>query len=175
MSERGPVFDAAQEAYDAAHADLVRRCDNPDKTVPASEYMAQLRAAEVKMLEAHQALMAAWSAPRIILGVPVDQLPEGWSTIAATTGPIMTVHTACDAESYAAAHNDGYEAAVTQGLADDPSLADDWFQEKLHAAKVQALREAADLVSDQGGRYWAEGKQRAMWLRKLADRWEAEA
>jgi len=91
--------------------------------------------------------------------------------------PLMptVIHVHHDTEAHARSFNEGYEAAVTQGLADDPTLADDWLQAKLQAAKVEALREAADLVSDQGGRYWAEGKQRAMWLRKLADNWEAGA
>lgn len=63
MSERGEDFDQKREAYEAAHAELMRLCDNPDKTMPVGEYRGQLRAAEVKMLEAHEAMMAAWSAP----------------------------------------------------------------------------------------------------------------
>lgn len=54
------------------------------------------------------------------------------------------IHVHHDTEAHARSFNDGYEAAVTQGLADDPSLADDWFQEKLREAKAQALRYLAD-------------------------------
>lgn len=51
--------------------------------------------------------------------------------------------TPCDPEAYARGHNDGYEAAIAQGLADDPTLADDWLQAKLRAARVDALEESA--------------------------------
>lgn len=51
--------------------------------------------------------------------------------------------TPCDPEAYARGHNDGYEAAIAQGLADDPTQADDWLQAKLQAAKVEALEESA--------------------------------
>jgi len=46
-----------------------------------------------------------------------------------------------DLESHARSFNEGYEAAVTQGLADDPSLADDWLQEKIRQAKEEAFEQ----------------------------------
>lgn len=47
-------------------------------------------------------------------------------------------HITNDMEAHIKSFNEGYEAAVTQGLADDPTLADDWFQEKIRAAKADA-------------------------------------
>lgn len=49
-----------------------------------------------------------------------------------------------DIEHHARSFNQGYEAAVTQGLADDPTLADDWFQEKIREARAQALEDAVE-------------------------------
>jgi len=57
-------------------------------------------------------------------------------------GTHVTV-TPCDPEAYARGHNDGFDVAVAQGLADDPTLADDWLQAKLQAARVEALEESA--------------------------------
>lgn len=51
--------------------------------------------------------------------------------------------TPCDPEAYARGHNDGFDVAVAQGLADDPTLADDWLQTKLQEARIEALEEAA--------------------------------
>lgn len=57
--------------------------------------------------------------------------------------PHMVIHVHHhDIEHHALSFNEGYEAAVTQGLANDPSLADDWFQDKIREAKAQALEEA---------------------------------
>lgn len=56
--------------------------------------------------------------------------------------PHMLIHVHHhDIEHHARSFNEGYEAAVTQGLADDPSLADDWFQEKIREAKAAAWEE----------------------------------
>jgi hypothetical protein len=56
--------------------------------------------------------------------------------------PHMLIHVHHhDIEHHARSFNDGYEAAVTQGLADDPTLADDWFQEKVREAKAEAWDE----------------------------------
>ncbi|GAA3405021.1 hypothetical protein [Pseudarthrobacter polychromogenes] len=60
--------------------------------------------------------------------------------------PSITI-TPCDPEAYARGHNAGFEEAITQGLADDPTLADDWFQSKRREAKAEALREAAAELS----------------------------
>jgi hypothetical protein len=139
-SEQGAHFDAMREAYEAAQAKLLDLIDGPDKSLHFSEYRAQLNAALQEQQEAHDAMMAAWEAPRIILGVPVDQLPEDWSAIAGTHMPIMQIHHH-DIESHACSFNEGYEAAVTQGLADDPTLAEDWFQQKIREAKAEAWSE----------------------------------
>lgn len=68
------------------------------------------------------------------------------AAIAALGGPsrignLLVTH--ADPEEYARIWNVGYEAAVTQGLADDPSLADDWLQERLREAQARALDDAA--------------------------------
>lgn len=144
-SEQGAHFDAMREAYEAAQAKLLDLIDGPDKSLHFSEYRAQLNAALQDQQEAHDAMMAAWDTPRIMLGLPTNE--QDWADIAAAHVPIM-VHT-CDSEAYAAAWNDGYESAVTQGLADDPSLADDWFQEKLREARAKALADAAEAIEAQ--------------------------
>jgi hypothetical protein len=87
-----------REAYEAAQAKLLDLIDGPDKGLHFSAYRKQLNAALQEQQEAHDAMMAAWDAPRIMLGVPVEQLPEDWSTIAATQVPIMAIHTVCDSE-----------------------------------------------------------------------------
>jgi hypothetical protein len=51
-----------------------------------------------------------------------------------------------DIEHHARSYNEGYDAAITQGLADDPTLADDWFQGKLRAAAAEALRDAGEAI-----------------------------
>lgn len=62
-----------------------------------------------------------------------------------SAAPYMLVHVHHhDIEAHARSFNEGYEAAVTQGLADDPSLADDWLQAKLREARAQALEDAVD-------------------------------
>ncbi|AYN55820.1 hypothetical protein PP635_gp41 [Arthrobacter phage Auxilium] len=142
MSEQGAFFDGVREAYEAAQKKLLDLIDGPDKGLHFSEYRKQLNAALQEQQEAHDAMMAAWDAPRIVLGLPDNE--QDWKAIAAAHVPIM-VHT-CDSEAYAAAWNDGYEAAVTQGLADDPTLADDWFQGKLREARAGVLDDAATAI-----------------------------
>lgn len=84
------------------------------------------------------------------------------------------IHVHHDVEAHARSFNEGYEAAVTQGLADDPSLADDWLQAKLREAKVEALREAAGLL-DAGIAYgWDSDRQYGDWLRGRAEELAAE-
>jgi hypothetical protein len=46
--------------------------------------------------------------------------------LTAATPQLIEVHHH-DLEAHAASFNEGYEAAMTQGLADDPSLAEDWL------------------------------------------------
>jgi hypothetical protein len=140
-SEQGAHFDALREAYDMARAHRDYLIDNPDKSVTVAECRAELKAAAVAVDLAHDAMLAAYQAPRIMLGVPDE---TDWKAIAAAHVPIV-LHT-CDSEAYAAAWNDGYESAVTQGLADDPTLADDWFQEKLREARASALDDAATAI-----------------------------
>lgn len=91
--------------------------------------------------------------------VPRDEPPLGTvlnhratrSKIELPTTMPTVVHVHHDTEAHIRSFNEGYEAAVTQGLADDPTLADDWFQEKLRAAKAEALEQAAaDLYADRG-------------------------
>jgi len=136
-SEQGAEFDALREAYETARAERDRLINEPDKSIPPSHYLAKLNAAIAAVDVAHDAMMVAYHAPRIMLGVPVDQLPEDWASIAATNTPIMQIHHH-DIEHHARSFNEGYEAAVTQGLADDPKLADDWFQDKIREAKQVA-------------------------------------
>lgn len=99
--------------------------------------------------------------------------------------PNITI-TPCDPEAYARGYNAGFEEAITQGLADDPTLADDWLQSRLREAKAEALREAAaELSGLQYVRPNAEGRSEYegmlavrrgntdAWLRARAERIEA--
>lgn len=56
----------------------------------------------------------------------------------------VVIHVPHDTEAHARSFNEGYEASVTQGLTDDPTLADDWFQEKLREARAEALEDSAN-------------------------------
>jgi hypothetical protein len=65
--------------------------------------------------------------------------------------PYMLIHVHHhDIEKHAESYNEGYDAAVTHGLADDPTLADDWFQEKIREAKAEAWDEGVDWAWDGG-------------------------
>jgi hypothetical protein len=105
---------------------------------------------------------------------------------------VMRVHYG-DSESHARSFNEGFETAVAQGLADDPTLATDWLAE--HDAEVRraaitevwdqaqeairsiqqqhtdvaakALRDAADDLQPGQG---AVGLTVSYWLRARADR-----
>lgn len=51
-----------------------------------------------------------------------------------------------DIEHHARSFNEGYETAVTQGLASDPSRAVDWLQEKIREAKAEGWDAVAEAV-----------------------------
>lgn len=51
----------------------------------------------------------------------------------ASAGEVVEVHH-YDIEKHAESFNEGYEAAMAQHLADHPTLAEDWLQEKVEAA-----------------------------------------
>jgi len=93
-----------------------------------------------------------------------DLLELGW-----TSEPTI-VHVHHDTEAHARSFNEGYEAAITQGLADDPTLADDWLQTKLREARVQALREAAEELPylDRPKNMLVRQQDAAHWLRARA-------
>lgn len=61
----------------------------------------------------------------------------------------------CDPETYARGHNDGYEAAMSQELADDPTRADEWLEERLRQAQERA---------------WAEGHEQGFWNGRLSQK-----
>ena len=90
------------------------------------------------------------------------------------------IHVHHDTEAHARSFNEGYEAAVTQGLADDPTLADDWFQAKLREARAQALENAAQQMReerrswclDDAGRYWINRTLDELAERAVAERGE---
>lgn len=60
MTERGPIFDAAREAYEAAQGRLSDLIDNPVSHIPADEYRAALKAAQRVSNDAHRKMMEAW-------------------------------------------------------------------------------------------------------------------
>jgi hypothetical protein len=65
-------------------------------------------------------------------------------------------------------------AAVTQGLADDTTLADDWFQAKLREAAAGALRDAADAAVGMHDPSAPDCQEWADWLRARAATIEAD-
>ena len=60
MTERGPIFDAAREAYEAAQALLANLIDNPSTDVTVDEYRAVLKIAQKASNDAHRKMMEAW-------------------------------------------------------------------------------------------------------------------
>ncbi len=60
MTERGADFDARQDAYQAARAELARLIDEPNKALPLDVYRSQMHAAQRATNAAHDAMMAAW-------------------------------------------------------------------------------------------------------------------
>lgn len=55
------------------------------------------------------------------------------------TGALCVLTEGNDAEAHAMWFNDGYETAVAQGLADDPTLAGDWLEEQREKAGEAAV------------------------------------
>lgn len=82
--------------------------------------------------EAHQHHVAR----QLTLKIIADQL---------NTANVIEVHHH-DIEDHAASFNEGYEAAVAQHLADDPTTAQDWLDARLTKAARAALAEAADVM-----------------------------
>jgi len=60
MSERGPVFDTAREAYEKARQDRDHIIDHPDRTISVDEYRARIADAQHTCWEAHKNMMEAW-------------------------------------------------------------------------------------------------------------------
>ena len=60
MTERGPIFDAAREAYEAARGRLLGLIDNPLSGESVADYWSQLKAAQKASNDAHSAMMEAW-------------------------------------------------------------------------------------------------------------------
>jgi len=60
MSDRGPVFDAAVVAYEAARQERDHIIDHPDRDCTLDEYRARIADAQHKCTEAHRDMMEAW-------------------------------------------------------------------------------------------------------------------
>jgi hypothetical protein len=154
--ELGADFAAKREAYDKARDWLFFLIEHPDKTVSVHEYSSQLKAAKVAHDAAHEAMLEAFSEPSpAVPNETLDAFAQLFADAAAGRDPgddgpgaapeaktqaLMptVIHVHHDTEAHARSFNEGYEAAVTQGLSDDPTLADDWFQEKIREAKEEA-------------------------------------
>jgi urease accessory protein UreF len=88
--------------------------------------------------------------------------------------PAIVIHVAHDTEAHARSFNEGYEAAVRQGLADDPALAGDWFEGKLREAQAQALRDAAAAAEGMHDPVPPDCREWADWLKARAAAIEAD-
>ena len=60
MTERGPIFDAAREAYEAAQTLLADLINNPQAGGTVDEYRAMLTLAQRVSNDAHRKMMEAW-------------------------------------------------------------------------------------------------------------------
>jgi len=60
VTERGPIFDAAREAYEAAQALLTDLIDGPDKSAPFYVYRVRIDKAMREVQDAHRKMMEAW-------------------------------------------------------------------------------------------------------------------
>lgn len=63
-----------------------------------------------------------------------------------------------DTEAHARSFNEGYETAMAQELADDPTTAQDWLDEKLANAKAEGWDECEvapyEIRLEPGGKFW---------------------
>ena len=60
MSDRGPAFDAAVVAYEAARTVRDHIIDHPDRTISVDEYRARIADAQHTCTMAHKNMMEAW-------------------------------------------------------------------------------------------------------------------
>jgi|GEM_PF-6207627 len=74
----------------------------------------------------------------------MDVLRDSQARMDEIMAPVRVTSTCVDMETRAELLNEGYEAAVTQGLADDPERAEEWLNGKLAVA-------------------WAEGHESGWW------------
>lgn len=187
-------LNAARAAHDAAHAAMMEAFSAPALDVPNETLDAfakvfaeaalgkdpwddpapqQRPGAPIPKDAVDAAAMAIYGVSRTVSDLQMPQTKERYledarnALQAAAPHMLIPVHHH-DIEHHAGSFNEGYEVAVTQGLADDPTLADDWFQGKLREARAEALAQAAhawDEVSDQTPR---TGSRAGSWLRARA-------
>lgn len=105
-----------------------------------------------------------------------DVPPEVATRILEAAAPhmLVTVHHH-DIEHHARSFNEGYETAMAQELAEDPTIAQDWLDEKLTEAKAEALEDAAEawqVRMDTIGRGSVEAKA-FMQMRAVTERQRA--
>lgn len=93
---------------------------------------------------------------RALLAEPVACLVSTAAVTAQSAAPqggdaealVGWVHvTHADPEEYARIFNEGYEAAMTQHLADDPGAADDWLAAHDAEVRASAARETAERIA----------------------------
>jgi len=60
VTERGPIFDAAREAYEAAQGRLSDLIDGPNCNASISGYRRELKEAQRAVSDAHKTMMEAW-------------------------------------------------------------------------------------------------------------------
>lgn len=60
MTERGPQFDAAREAYEAAQTRLRDMCDKPPRDITVPMYRVMLARGLRDQKKAHDVMMEAW-------------------------------------------------------------------------------------------------------------------
>lgn len=118
---------------DVISVSVITEADAPDEelSVVYDEWMRERfgrLADEVRDAEAggHSTLvLSSWDA-LVLLGIAA-----AWHDVAIVErAAVIHVSTAPDMEVRAELFNEGYEAAMAQHLADDPTLADDWLREQ---------------------------------------------
>jgi len=92
-----------------------------------------------------EAVEAAWATFWDVPGVPTSNVtrPEIRLALEAAAQHLLIHVHHHDIENHARSFNEGYETCMAQELADDPTTAQDWLDEKIREARAAAWEEGA--------------------------------